>query len=124
MNHLLYKSIQRDSVWIHAFKQDSKEDVALVLKNEWVLKKWSLLNPGEKSIENEENGKDGSDELKDKVGESGEVKTESAQIKAESEELKEESNQVKEEGIELSNETTEASYTKESEMGEAKETTE
>ena len=100
MNHLLYKSIQRDSVWIHAFKQDSKEDVALVLKNEWVLKKWSLLNPGEKSIENEENGKDGSDELK------------------------EESNQVKEEGIELSNETTEASNTKESEMGEAKETTE
>ena len=31
---------------------------------------------------------------------------------------------MKEEGIELSNETTEASNTKESEMGEAKETTE
>ena len=106
MNHLLYKSIQRDSVWIHAFKQDSKEDVALVLKNEWVLKKWSLLSPGEKSIENEENGKDGSDELKDKVGESGEVKTESAQIKAESEELKEESNQVKAEGIKNSAENS------------------
>ena len=124
MNHLLYNSVQRDSVWIHAFKQDSKEDVALVLKNEWVLKKWSLLNPGEKSVENEENGKDASEEVKDKVGESGEVKAESAQIKAESEELKEESDQVKVEGRELSNETTEASNTKESEMGEAKETTE
>ena len=101
MNHLLSKSVQRDSVWIHAFKQDNKEDIALVLKNEWVLKKWSLLNPGEKSGEKTgeksgENGAEESEQVKDMMKESGEVK-------AESEELKEESDLVKE-GIEVSNE--------------------
>ena len=124
MNHLLCKSVQRDSVWINVFKQDSKENVSVVLKNEWVLKKWSLLNPGEKCVENEENGKEESEEVNEKVKESGEMKGEGDQVKAESEQLKEESDQVKAEGIEISKETAETSNTKESEMGEAKETTE
>lgn len=51
VNRVLHNSIQRDSVWIRVFKQDSKEDIDVVLQNEWLEKKWSLLNPGVTSSE-------------------------------------------------------------------------
>ena len=54
VNHLMHDAIKRDSVWIRAFKQDSKEDLDMVLKNEWLSRKWSLLNPGESKVEESE----------------------------------------------------------------------
>lgn len=54
VNHLMHDAIKRDSVWIRAFKQDSKEDLDVVLKNEWLSRKWSLLNPGESKTEESE----------------------------------------------------------------------
>lgn len=42
----MHEAIQRDSVWLRVFKQDSKEDIPVVLQNEWLQKKWNLLNPG------------------------------------------------------------------------------
>ena len=47
----MHDAIKRDSVWIRAFKQDTKEDLDVVLKNEWLSRKWSLLNPGELKVE-------------------------------------------------------------------------
>ena len=38
--------MNRESVWLRSFKQDSKEDLEIVLKNEWLMKKWSLVYPG------------------------------------------------------------------------------
>ena len=46
VNSMMNQSIHRDSVWMRVFKQDSEEDRALALQNEWVKKKWLLLNPG------------------------------------------------------------------------------
>ena len=46
MNSMMNESIHRDSVWVRVFKQDSEEDRALALQNEWVKTKWLLLNPG------------------------------------------------------------------------------
>ena len=55
MNSMMNKSIHRDSVWVRVFKQDSEEDRALALQNEWVKAKWLLLNPGVKvEVEKEE----------------------------------------------------------------------
>ena len=50
----MHDAIKRDCVWIRAFKQDSKEDLDVVLKNEWLSRKWSLLNPGESKTEESE----------------------------------------------------------------------
>ena len=114
VNHMLYKSVQRDSVWVRAFKQDSKESLAVVLKNEWVLKKWSLLNPDEKPVENNEK----------------DVKEEEVKVREEVKEnggMKENGGEVKENGTEVL-EGTEAGDMKVinnvSEMGEAKEAAE
>jgi hypothetical protein len=57
VNKLLNNSVHRDVVWIRAFKQDSGKDIESVLVNEWVLKKWRMLNPkneevGEKKPDN------------------------------------------------------------------------
>ena len=49
VNHMMHDAVVRDCVWVRAFKQDSKEDVELVLKSEWLAKKWSMLNPKEES---------------------------------------------------------------------------
>lgn len=38
--------MNRESVWLRSFKQDSKEDLEIVLQNEWLMKKWSLVYPG------------------------------------------------------------------------------
>ena len=46
MNKLLHEAVNRESVWLRSFKQDSKEDLEIVLKNEWLMKKWSLVYPG------------------------------------------------------------------------------
>ena len=46
MNKLLHDAVNRESVWLRSFKQDSKEDLEIVLKNEWLMKKWSLVYPG------------------------------------------------------------------------------
>ena len=54
MNSMMNKSIHRDSVWVRVFKQDSEEDRALALQNEWVKKKWSLLKPGKEVEKTEE----------------------------------------------------------------------
>ena len=86
---MLYKSVQRDSVWIRAFKQDSKESLAVVLKNEWVLKKWSLLNPDEKPVENNEK-----DVKEEEVKVSEEVKENAKEVESiESGEIKEDTTQ-------------------------------
>ena len=54
MNSMMNKSIHRDSVWVRVFKQDSEEDRALALQNEWVKTKWLLLNPGAEVEKKEE----------------------------------------------------------------------
>ena len=46
MNKLLHEAVNRESVWLRSFKQDSKENLEIVLKNEWLMKKWSLVYPG------------------------------------------------------------------------------
>ena len=46
MNKLLHEAVNRESVWLRSFKQDSKEDLKIVLQNEWLMKKWSLVYPG------------------------------------------------------------------------------
>lgn len=46
MNKLLHEAVNRESVWLRSFKQDSKEDLAIVLQNEWLMKKWTLVYPG------------------------------------------------------------------------------
>lgn len=46
VNRVFHNAIQRDNVWIRVFKQDSKEDIDIVRQNEWLERKWSLLNPG------------------------------------------------------------------------------
>ena len=45
MNKLLHEAVNRESVWLRSFKQDSKEDLEIVLQNEWLMKKWSLVYP-------------------------------------------------------------------------------
>ena len=97
VNHMLYKSVQRDSVWIRAFKQDSKESLAVVLKNEWVLKKWSLLNPDEKPVENDEK-----DVKEEEVKVSEEVKENAKEVESiESGEIKEDTQNSTETGKEV-----------------------
>ena len=46
MNKLLHEAVSRESVWLRSFKQDSKEDLEIVLQNEWLMKKWKLVYPG------------------------------------------------------------------------------
>ena len=46
MSKLLHEAVNRESVWLRSFKQDSKEDLEIVLQNEWLMKKWSLVYPG------------------------------------------------------------------------------
>lgn len=46
MNKILHEAVNRESVWLRSFKQDSKEDLEIVLQNEWLMKKWSLVYPG------------------------------------------------------------------------------
>ena len=94
---MLYKSVQRDSVWVRAFKQDSKENLAVVLKNEWVLKKWSLLNPDEKPVENNEK-----DVKEEEVKVSEEVKENAKEVESiESGEIKEDTQNSTETGKEV-----------------------
>ena len=96
VNHMLYKSVQRDSVWVRAFKQDSKENLAVVLKNELVLKKWSLLNPDEKPVENNEK-----DVKEEEVKVSEEVKENAKEVESiESGEIKEDTQNSNETGKE------------------------
>lgn len=51
VNSLLHEATIRDAVWNYVFKHDSKEDLDIVLKNEWVLKRWNLINPAATTIE-------------------------------------------------------------------------
>lgn len=51
MNKMMHEAVSRDSVWMKVFKQDSKEDVQNVLQNEWLSKKWNLMNPGVATVE-------------------------------------------------------------------------
>ena len=38
-------AVHRDVVWMKVFKQDCEEDVNAVIRNDWLKKKWELLNP-------------------------------------------------------------------------------
>ena len=51
VNSLLHEATVRDAVWNNVFKHDSKEDLDIVLKNEWVLKRWNLINPPATTVE-------------------------------------------------------------------------
>lgn len=57
VNKTLFKSVYREDVWLRSLKQDSEEDRAIVLKNEWAEKKWKMMHAGEVEKESEE--KDG-----------------------------------------------------------------
>ena len=46
MNRIFMEATRRESVWNAVFKSDSKENLQIVLKNEWVKKRWDLINPG------------------------------------------------------------------------------
>lgn len=47
VNKTLFKSVHREDVWLRSLKQDSEEDRAIVLKNEWAEKKWKMMHAGE-----------------------------------------------------------------------------
>ena len=54
VNKTLLKSVHREDVWLRSLKQDSEEDRAIVLKNEWAEKKWKMMHAGEVEKESEE----------------------------------------------------------------------
>ena len=58
VNKTLFKSVHREDVWLRSLKQDSEEDRAIVLKNEWAEKKWKMMHAGEVE-EKESEEKDG-----------------------------------------------------------------
>ena len=58
VNKTLLKSVHREDVWLRSLKQDSEEDRAIVLKNEWAEKKWKMMHAGEVE-EKESEEKDG-----------------------------------------------------------------
>ena len=58
VNKTLFKSVHREDVWLRSLKQDSEEDRAIVLKNEWAEKKWKMMHAGEVEVEESEE-KDG-----------------------------------------------------------------
>lgn len=58
VNKTLLKSVHREDVWLRSLKQDSEEDRAIVLKNEWAEKKWKMMHAGEVEVEESEE-KDG-----------------------------------------------------------------
>lgn len=45
MNRIFMEATRRESVWNAVFKNDSKENLQIVLRNEWVKKRWDLINP-------------------------------------------------------------------------------
>ena len=54
VNKTLLKSVHREDVWLRSLKQDSEEDRAIVLKNEWAEKKWKMMHAGEVEVEEKE----------------------------------------------------------------------
>ena len=63
VNKTLFKSVHRDDVWLRALKQDSEEDRAVVLMNEWAEKKWKMMRAGEgEEKEEKEEKKEGKKE--------------------------------------------------------------
>lgn len=54
VNKTLFKSVHREDVWLRSLKQDSEEDRAIVLKNEWAEKKWKMMHAGEVEVEESE----------------------------------------------------------------------
>ena len=68
VNKTLFKSVHREDVWLRSLKQDSEEDRAIVLKNEWAEKKWKMMHAGEVEVEEKES--------EEKDGEEKEVKKE------------------------------------------------
>lgn len=52
VNRMMHEAVSRDVVWMKVFKQDSKEDIDMVIQNEWLAKKWDLLRTAVTAGEN------------------------------------------------------------------------
>ncbi|KAK8793242.1 hypothetical protein WA588_006209 [Blastocystis sp. NMH] len=65
VNKTLFKSVHREDVWLRSLKQDSEEDRAIVLKNEWAEKKWKMMHAGEVEVEEKESEEKDGEEKKE-----------------------------------------------------------
>lgn len=74
VNKTLFKSVHREDVWLRSLKQDSEEDRAIVLKNEWAEKKWKMMRAGEVE-EKEKDGEEKKEENEKKEESHTEEKT-------------------------------------------------
>ncbi|KAK8808412.1 hypothetical protein WA158_008313 [Blastocystis sp. Blastoise] len=45
VNQLFKKSVQQDYIWHDVFERESKDQLALLLRNNWILQKWHLFKP-------------------------------------------------------------------------------
>lgn len=45
MNKYLRDAAHQDIVWKRLFARDTKENLAIALRNEWLLQKWRLFSP-------------------------------------------------------------------------------
>ena len=45
MNKYLHDAAHQDVVWKRLFARDTKENLAIALRNEWLLQKWRLFSP-------------------------------------------------------------------------------
>ena len=57
MNKIMNMAVHRDVVWMKVFKQDCQEDVNMVIRNDWLKRKWEMLNPS--VLPSEKDGEDG-----------------------------------------------------------------
>ena len=88
VNKTLFKSVHREDVWLRSLKQDSEEDRAIVLKNEWAEKKWKMMRAGEVEMKEEKE-----EEKEEKEEKEDEEKKESEEVKKEEENEKENDHQ-------------------------------
>lgn len=100
VNKTLSKSVHREDVWLRSLKQDSEEDRAIVLMNEWAEKKWKMMHAGDDDHDDhvgkeEENRVDENEEGdKNKATDEEEKKDEKLESKENLETIKKEESDV------------------------------
>ena len=82
VNKTLFKSVHREDVWLRSLKQDSEEDRAIVLKNEWAEKKWKMMHAGEVEVEEKESEEKDSEEKKEENEKKEESHTEEKTVES------------------------------------------
>lgn len=82
VNKTLFKSVHREDVWLRSLKQDSEEDRAIVLKNEWAEKKWKMIHAGEVKEKEKESEEKDSEEKKEENEKKEESHTEEKTVES------------------------------------------